>query len=156
MPKTVSIFIGLALICTAGWVTQCPCDRSPGAWLFGEIVEDSVEDWSFANQVGLCQLEVTGVIPHSVNLNCMADESELFISCARCDGKYWSTRAMESPHGRIKILDSVYPVKMIRVLDNATLDRAWRARANKRRGRSPENSVPPRPSHWWSFRLESY
>ena len=156
MPKTVSIFIGLAVIATAAWITQCPCDRSPGAWLIGDVVEDPVADWSFANQAGLCQLEVAGVIPHSVNLNCMADASELFISCARCDGKYWSTRAMEIPYGRIKIRDSVYPVKMIRARDNATLDRAWRARANKRRGRSPDTLVPPRPSHWWSFRLESY
>ena len=156
MAKIVSIVIGLIAISASVWVAQCPCDRSPGAWVFGNVVDETVADWSFANDAALCQLEVSGFIPHSINLNCMADRSELFVSCARCDGKHWSTVAMEIPYGRIKILDSVYPVKMVRVLDDATLDRAWRARANKRRGRSTATSPPPRPSHWWSFRLESY
>ncbi len=156
MTKIVGIVIGLVVISVGVWVAQCPCERSPGAWVFGNVVDETVADWSFANDAGLCQLEVSGFIPHSINLNCMADRSELFVSCARCDGKRWSTVAMKTPYGRIKILDSVYPVKMMRVLDDATLDRAWRARANKRRGRSTATLPPPRPSHWWSFQLESY
>ena len=43
-------------------------------------------DWSFANEVGLCQLEVQGFVPWSVNLNCMASDKRLFVSCARCEG----------------------------------------------------------------------
>jgi len=154
--KIVGIVIGLVVISVGVWVAQCPCERSPGAWVFGNVVDETVADWSFANDAGLCQLEVSGFIPHSINLNCMADRSELFVSCARCDGKHWSTVAMKTPYGRIKILDSVYRVKMMRVLDDATLDRAWRARANKRHGRSTATLPPPRPSHWWSFQLESY
>ncbi len=156
MAKVVSIIIGLVTVAAAVWVTQCPCDRNPGAWVFGDVVDAAIIDWSFANEAGLCQLEVSGLIPHSINLNCMADRETLFVSCARCDGKHWSTVAMEVPYGRIKINNSVYPVKMVRVRDDATLDRAWLARANKRRGRSTTTSPPPRPSHWWSFRLESY
>ena len=156
MTKIVGIVIGLVVISGGVWVAQCPCERSPGAWVFGNVVDETVADWSFANDACLCQLEVSGFIPHSINLNCMADRSELFVSCARCDGKHWSTVAMKTPYGRIKILDSVYPVKMVRVLDAATLDRAWRARANKRHGRSTATLPPPRPSHWWSFQLESY
>ena len=156
MTKIVGIVIGLVVISVGVWVAQCPCERSPGAWVFGNVVDETVADWSFANDAGLCQLEVSGFIPHSINLNCMADRSELFVSCARCDGKHWSTVAMKTPYGRIKILDSVYPVKMVRVLDHATLDRAWRARSNKRHGRSTATLPPPRPSHWWSFQLESY
>jgi len=156
MARIVSILIGLVTATMGVWVSQCPCDRNPGAWLFGEAVDVAVTDWGFANDAGLCQLEVSGLIPHSINLNCMADDGDLFVSCARCDGKHWSTVAMEKPYGRIKIDNSVYPVTMVRVRDGATLDRAWLARAKKRRDRSTNTFRQPRPSHWWSFHLESY
>lgn len=35
------------------WINACPCERIPGAYLAGERVEESIEDWSFANQVQL-------------------------------------------------------------------------------------------------------
>ena len=156
MVKIISFVVGLAAVCAGIWVTQCPCDRSPGAWIFGNVVNEVITDWSFANSAGLCQLEVSSVIPHSINLNCMTDRADLFVSCARCAGKHWSPIAVNKPYGRIKIHAAVYPVKMIRVRDDATLDRAWLARANKRRGQLSAQSPPSRPDHWWSFRLESY
>ena len=159
MSKWIAAGVVIAIIAGAGvWATQCPCSRISGAWLQGETATDPVEDWSFANEAGLCYIEVPGVIPHSVTLNCMSASSQLYLSCSRCDGKRWSTTAVESGAGRIRIGERVYPVTMTRVTDPAELDVAWAARAAKtaaRRGQAGNAVVPPRPDHWWSFRLQS-
>ena len=67
--------VALSLMVTAflGWSITCPCDRTPGGLLFGEQIDEDVADWSFANDVSLCQIQVSnGLMPYSINLNCMA------------------------------------------------------------------------------------
>jgi len=144
----------LAALAVAGSVTYffyCPCGVVPGGWLRGEVITEPVRDWSPANSAKLCQLQVSAGLPHSVNLNCMAAGGELFLSCASCAGKHWSTAALADPNARIRIDGKVYPVRLGRVTDPAVLDRAWRARASKL-------GLPvdtPRADGWWSFRAES-
>ena len=143
---------GLAVGGTAVYFFYCPCERTPGGWLLGEEVEEPVRDWSFANDVPLCQIQVSrGILPHSINLNCMASDGELYLSCASCEGKVWSTAVLEDPEARLRIGDKVYPVRVTRVEDPAVLDEAWRARAEKT-GRGHD---VPRQDGWWSFRVES-
>ena len=125
----------------------CPCDRTPGGYLLGEEISKAVDDWSFANDVALCQIEVKRLLPHSVNLNCMSAGGELFLSCAGCEGKTWSTAALNNPLGRIRLNDRVYPVRLTRLTDPARLDVAWRAREGKL-GRPTDR---PRQAGWWSF-----
>jgi len=137
----------------AGWFWfVCPCERTPGGPLSGERRSVAIDDWSFANDVDLCQIEVDRGIAWSVNLNCMADDSgALYLSCARCDGKAWSTAAISNSAGRIRIDGKVYPVTLTRVEEGGLLDVAWQARANKLgRGRDTK-----RPDHWWSFQITS-
>ena len=152
----IALLIALILVLGAGAyvATQCPCERTPGMWLSGDLQTALVDDWSFANDrsvAPLCQSEVRSWRPHSINLNCMADdEGRLFLSCAQCDGKTWSTMVLNNPEARIRIGERLFPVKVRRVTDEATLDLAWQARARKV-GREPT----PRPPHWWSFELVS-
>jgi len=147
---TLAVIIGLGLI---GWVGVCPCERTPGSYLVGPEVQQPVTDWSFVNSdVGLCQIEVRrGLLPHSINLNCMASDGELFLSCARCEGKAWSTAALANPNARVRMNGVVYPVTVQRVEDTVTLDRAWRAREGKL-GRPTD---VPRQEGWWSFQVRS-
>ena len=149
----------LAVVAAIGyWTTQCPCERFPGAWLAGDVVQAPVDDWSFANDVGICFVEVPSIIAHSVTLNCMSADGRLYLSCSQCEGKRWSTIALEAGSGRIRIGETVYPVSMSRVTTNDELDLAWRARAMKLaalRGRDVNSAPPARPDHWWSFRLAS-
>ncbi len=130
---------------------SCPCDRLPGGPLKGELVAQPVSDWSFANQAPLCQVQVNAIIPWSVNLNCMSEGGQLYLSCARCEGKFWSSTALDDANGFIGISGKVYPVSMARVLDAKILDIAWRSRAQKV-GRGQGVS---RADHWWSFSLTS-
>jgi hypothetical protein len=142
----------LALGAFAVYFFYCPCERTPGGWLLGEVVEEPVADWSFANDVALCQIQVDrGLLPHAVNLNCMAAGGELYLSCASCEGKTWSTAALADPQARLRVGDEVYPVRVTRVEDPAELDAAWRARASKI-GRGLDE---PRQDGWWSFKVVS-
>lgn len=147
----------------AGWFFGCPCEFTPGGYLLGEEVEEPVDDWSFANEVGLCQIQVrTPVLPHSVNLNCMATGSgELYLSCSYCDGKRWSGAARADENARIRIGERVYPVMVSRVRDGSEKDRAWAARLEKLEDLDvPGSGTPPgtpRPpdEEWWTFRVVS-
>ena len=129
----------LALCMT--YFLRCPCERIPGSVLSGEVV-----------QVRLCQIEVNGLVPWSINLNCMADaQGELFLSCSRCDGKYWSAVAVKDPQARLRMGRQVYPVNLTRLTNSARLDHAWRTRAAK----TGMGVDLPRPDHWWSFAVTS-
>ena len=143
------------------WSAVCPCERTPGGVLFGSVESGQITDWSFANDVPLCQIQV-GRIPYSINLNCMATPSgELFVSCSACSGKRWSGIVLDNSNVRLRLDDTVYPVTATRVLDDSALDEAWRARVDKLQvhGGGPVNATPApdavRPDHWWSFQLTS-
>lgn len=158
----LSIVLALAAAALLAWWLACPCERTPGSYLRGEVVQEAVTDWGFANAVPLCQIQVrTRPLPHAINLNCMAtDEGQLYLSCASCEGKRWSTAALHDPRARLRLDDQVYPVRLTRVTDPAELDRAWQTRAAKlHRLRGGEGEPPdtPRPeaNGWWSFRVVS-
>ena len=156
-----AIVIVLAVV-FVGWSATCPCDRMPGAWLFGTEQAEPVSDWAFANQVTLCQIQIlAGVRPHAINLNCFANRSgHLYLSCSSCDGKYWSGHAAEDGWARLRLDGTVYPVTLTRVLDPSELDQAWEARLDKLHSLEEPANAPqplgsPRPDGWWSFRVES-
>jgi hypothetical protein len=144
------LIVAVLVIAGTTFFFYCPCERIPGGWLLGDEVTDPVSDWSFANDVRLCKIQVNALVPHSVNLNCMSTGGKLYLSCASCEGKYWSTAAINDSGARIRINDQVYPVKISRVLDPKILDEAWLARATKL-GRPTK----PRAEGWWSFNLVS-
>jgi len=116
------------------YLSFCPCGPVPGAWLFGDPPDSAVDDWSFVNDreaVPLCQLQVTTWRPHSINLNCMSSDSELYVSCSNCAEKRWSQDALTHPEAHIRAGSIVYPVILQRITDAAGLDEAWSARLRK-------------------------
>ena len=119
---TLLFIVGVAAMLVVAVSFHCPCSRLPGGYLLGNEVAEPVEDWTFANQVPLCQVEVDAGVPHSVNLNCMASEGRLYLSCANCAGKRWSEAALRDPAARLRVDSSVYPVTLTRVEDPAELD----------------------------------
>ena len=165
----LGVAAALAVIVVTGgvvWTMTCPCDQTPGFVLLGETRDQPVSDWGFANDVALCQIQI-GIAwrPHSVNLNCMATpEGDLFLSCSFGDNKHWCPRVGEDHPGRLRLNGVVYPVVLNRVMDQATLDRAWAARIRKLQqpevqAVQPGGGAPPldapRPDTWWSFSVVS-
>jgi hypothetical protein len=156
--------IGLAVIVVGAfltWFFTCPCGPIPGGYLYGKVNEEPVKDWSFANQVSLCQIQVSGILPHAINLNCMATSpGNLYLSCSHCEPKQWSRDVLKNPLSRLRMNGNVYPVTLTRVTDPMEMDQAWKARVQKLQTvASAENpAVPlgtPRPDSWWTFRVES-
>ena len=101
------------------WFFICPCDRLSGGYLLGTEAEAQVADWSLANEVTLCQIQFSaGLLPHSINLNCMATPSgDLYLSCSQCAPKHWSNTVLENGTARLRLNDTVYPVTLTRVTD---------------------------------------
>ena len=156
-----SVAAGLVVAGFVVWSIRCPCDRTPGGMLFGETAEAQIADWSFANDVPLCQIQIAALVPYSINLNCMATSTgELYLSCSVCDLKRWAGIVVDNGRARMRLDRTVYPVTATRIFDPAELDRAWVARVDKLQVHSsPINpAVPvgtPRPDRWWSFRIVS-
>lgn len=155
---------GLLAIGIVGFLiysSVCPCERTPGGFLFGESADGPITDWSFANNVPLCQLQIyDGIRPHSVNLNCMAAPGgEMYLSCSVCDRKYWASKVGDNERGVMRLNGVVYPILLNRIHDPTTMDRAWRARVAKLQtfGGGPNNPRPDpnaqRPDHWWTFQV---
>jgi hypothetical protein len=163
------LLLGLAvlvIVAAAGitvWTRSCPCNRMPGLMLLGDVQEAPVTDWSFVNDIPLCQIQVyAGFIPYAVNLNCMATpDGELFLSCSGCSEKYWPGYVGQNESGRLRLGDRVYPVVLNRVEDEALLNRAWEARTKKLQVHGEPNYNPApapnatRPESWWTFHLRS-
>jgi hypothetical protein len=156
--RPVLLLVAAALVAivvggSAYWAIACPCGRLPGLYLRGREASEAVTDWSFANQVPLCQIQVdAGLLSHALNLNCWADRTgDLYLSCAGCDGKRWSSAAIANNQARLRLDSTVYPVTLTRVLDDAELDRAWESRAVK----IGSVGSAARPDGWWSFRVVS-
>ena len=140
----------------------CPCERTPGGWLFGSVQAEPVSDWRFANQVDLCQIQIRApLLPHSINLNCFATSGgDLYLSCSNCDGKRWSGIAERNGWARLRLDSAVYPVTLTRIQDPAEMDRSWEARLEKLNSLEAPFNPPapigtPRPDHWWTFRVVS-
>ncbi len=140
----------------------CPCERTPGGFLMGDRADEPVTDWSFVNDIPLCQVQIyAGIRPHSVNLNCMATpEGEMYLSCSVCDQKYWANQVETDETGVMRLNGTVYPVTLNRETDPASMDRAWRARVTKLQVHGgPGNPAPPpdaqRGDRWWTFRVIS-
>ncbi len=167
----LGVAAALGLVVVAGgvaWTMSCPCEGTPGFVLLGDAHEEPVDDWSFANDVSLCQIQIgIWMRPHSVNVNCMATpEGELFISCSVGVNKYWCPRVGQDHSGRLRLDGVVYPVVLNREMDQTTLDRVWASRIRKLQkpavqarqpggGGQPPPLDTPRPESWWSFRVVS-
>jgi hypothetical protein len=169
--KKVALGIGAVLaLGLAGWggvwALTCPCEGTPGFVLLGDPHGEPVSDWSFANDVPLCQIQVgMGLRPHSVNLNCMASpDGELFLSCSFGERKYWCPRVGPDEPARLRLDGVVYRVVLNRVSETATLDKSWSARIQKLQkpevlamqpgGRGPAPDAQ-RPDSWWTFHVQS-
>ena len=149
------------------WALTCPCDGTPGFVLRGDLHEEPVSDWSFANEVDLCQIQISvGIRPHSVNLNCMATPSgDLYLSCSVGARKYWCPKVGADEPARLRLDGVVYRVVLNRVTDEATLDEAWLARITKLQAPGVQALQPagsqtppmdaPRPESWWTFNVSS-
>ena len=151
----------VSIVAFGYWFLACPCDRVPGGYLVGAQAAERVTDWSFANEVTLCQIQIdAGILPHSINLNCMSTpDGDLYLSCSGCATKPMVQRRPRerrgpSAPGRYRLPGDADPDH--RPGRDGPL--VGRARGQAQRSRLPRQPPPPtdtpRPDGWWTFRVE--
>lgn len=154
----VTLALSLAALATISgflyWSINCPCERTPGGYLLGEQSQGPITDWSFANEVPLCQLQTSVFfMPYSINMNCSSLENELFIGCMNCEGKRWGAALTEKGAARFRVNGTVYTVAARRLLEPTEMDHAWLSSSTKA-GRPIDTPRPP-DNIWWTFQLTS-
>lgn len=120
-----------------------PHNRTPGLWLKGNVVTTPVTDWSFTDQIPVVQLQTQSwyLLPHSVNINCLNYNGQLYlVSVYPAGTKHtWNDNALRDPHVRLKIGDNIYDRTLMLVTDPTEQQGVLEARHNK----YPQLKVPP-------------
>lgn len=152
MKKLLAALVVVLVAGVSYWAWSCPCDQTPGLFLRGTQASEKVTNWAFANQVPLCQVEVdTGLLTRALNLNCWSDtKGDLYLSCGNCEGKGWATAAVANPEARVRVGETVYPVRLTRILGDDALNGVWQSRGVKL-----PNANDPKPAGWGVFRVAS-
>ena len=149
----IATLVAIPVVASSYWALTCPCDGTPGLYLRGAEVTAPVTDWSIANQVPLCQVQVSRrILPHALNLNCWSSGGELYLGCSGCEEKSWGKTAVANNRAKVRVDQTVYPVTLTRIVGDNELDRVWQARSVKLRG--PQANAG-RPDGWWAFRAVS-
>src|ERR1700722_13487816 len=137
------ILVFLALLLVVFRITGLnPHDRIPGLWLTGDVVTTPVADWSFTDKVPTIKLQTQSqfLLPHSVTINCVAFNGELYVTSTYPAGppRSWNANVMRDPHVRMKIEDKLYDRTAVLVPDPQEIAGVLQAKTKK----SPQLKTP--------------
>jgi hypothetical protein len=146
--KTVGvILVCLILILVVLGITGFgPHDRIPGLWLKGNVVATPVTDWSFTDKIPVIQIQTQTpyLLPHSVNINCLDYNGQLYLVSVFPAGTThtWNDNVIRDPHVRLKIGDQIYDRTVSLVTDAAEQEGVMEARHKK----YPQLKIPANPT----------
>lgn len=145
--KAVGALVFLILLLVVLRVTGFgPHDRIPGLWLKGNIVSTPVTDWSFTENIPVIQIQTQTwyLLPHSVNINCLVYNSQLYLVSVFPAGTThgWNDNVMRNPNVRLKIGDQIYDRTQSLVADAAEEEGVLQARHKK----YPQLRIPANPT----------
>jgi len=137
------IVVCLALLLAVLRITGLnPHNRIPGLWLTGDLVTTPVTDWSFTDRVPTIKIQTQSrfLLPHSVTINCLAYNGQLYVTSVYPAGspRSWNENVMRDPHVRIKIGDKLYDRTLMTVTDPAEIESVIQTREKK----YPQLKVP--------------
>lgn len=120
-----------------------PHDRIPGLWLKGNLVSTPVTDWSFTENIPVVQIQTQTwyLLPHSVNINCLDYNGQLYLVSVYPAGTRhsWNENVIRDPQVRLKIGDHIYDRSVSLVTDPAEQEGVLEARHKK----YPQLKIPP-------------
>ncbi len=130
------ILVCLALLLVVLRITGLnPHGGIPGLWLTGNLVTTPVTDWSFTDKVPTIKLQTQSrfLLPHSVTINCLDYNGQLYVSSVFPAGttRSWNDNVMRDSRVRIKIGDNLYDRTMVLVTDPAEVKSVLQVRAKK-------------------------
>jgi len=135
-----------------------PIGPIPGGALSGEVGAPRMMDWSSAAEVENAQLETRPADPHSVNTWFAAVGSQLYVPTSMIlgpknpDGRSWVAHVAEDDRVRIRLGETVYERRAVRVTDGSDEYNAARAALETRYEIAEADRDPERVI--WIFRLD--
>ncbi len=134
-----------------------PIGPIPGGALSGDVGAVGVADWSFADDVENAQLETRPADPHSVNTWFAAVGEQLYVPTSMIlgplhpEGRSWVAHVAEDDRVRIRLGDTVFERRAMRVADDSAEYQVARLALEARyeiavSDRDPERTI-------WIFRL---
>ncbi|MCZ6854964.1 MAG: hypothetical protein O7G86_13705 [Gammaproteobacteria bacterium] len=132
MKKIALIFVGvlITLYIAVIFVPFEPDERRPGTRLGGDLAHVQDTDWSFLqgrNQI-FVETRTWYLIPHSVTTTSWVADGAFYVPCGSCDSKRWPKNVERDPRVRLKINESIYERKAIRITDPEERRRLMRIR----------------------------
>ena len=136
LQSLVIIIVCLVLILIVLRITGFgPHGRTPGLWLKGNVVTAPVADWSFTDNLPVIQIQTRTpyLLPHSVNINCLDYNDQLYLVSVYPAGTVhtWNDNVIRDPHVRLKIGDNVYDRTVSLVTDPAEQEAVLQLRHKK-------------------------
>ena len=101
-----------------------PLGPFPGGELSGTIASEAVSDWSFAHDVMIVQLETRPERPYSVNLGCIDYGEAIYVGTSNPETSRWVSHLEADPRVRLRVGDTVYPLRAERVTDTTEYNAA--------------------------------
>ncbi len=141
----------LAIVACCLMLTACdgPTLVMAGGELSGAVSEPPAK-WQFAEASGLAQLETRPEEPYSINLAYVQLNGQMYVYAGDTRTR-WVEHMVENPLVRIRIGDTIYPLRAVRVNDPDELNEfaeLWASRSMFQR--DPRNF-----DEVWLYRLES-
>jgi hypothetical protein len=112
-----------------------PNGGRPGLWLKGNLVTAPVTDWSFTETIPYIKIQTESWygLPHSVTINCMIANGQLYLVSPVPAGEHrsWDDNVMRDPRVRLKIGDNLYDRTLSVVADPSERQSVLQARKKK-------------------------
>lgn len=127
-----------------------PTGPLPGGKLRGELASEVPTDWAFADAVKNVQLETRPSAPYSVNVWGAGIGKFFYLASGEGGESAWAQHILADPDVRLRVGDTIYELRAVRVEDDAQRER-FLAALKRKYDWEPE---PEAPEQAWLFRLE--
>lgn len=121
MKRVAIVVAGLVVVLylVAIFLPVDPAERRPGTRLSGGMADDQNTDWGFVEGRTRAWVETRTpyLVPHSITVSAWEDAGQLYVGCRECDTKVWPRRVERDDRVRVKIGDSIYDRRAIRITD---------------------------------------
>ncbi len=127
-----------------------PTGPLPGGKLRGEAASEVPADWAFADAVKNVQLETRPSAPYSVNVWGAGIGKFFHLASGEGGESAWAQHILADPEVRLRVGDTIYELRAVRVEDDAERER-FLAALKRKYDWEPESGAPEQA---WLFRLE--
>jgi len=140
--------VAVPLLCVMAIACGGPLGPLPGGRLAGTEATQPVDDWSFAHEVLLVQLETRPAAPYSVTLGCIDHAGAIYVGADEPSDR-WVKHVVDDPRVRLRVGDTIYPRIAVKVTDPSEWLLVGRALFQKYDLEYPADHEPG-----WLFRLD--